>query len=125
MMFDTDILRLILKCTQQGLLTWERETPDAYVSKRDDLGMRIEFQYPLLADETTSGADIAQVTCGNLILTYTSGTEGMGLVREILSNGCPEWREHLGLCDSRRHEIIERLEGWLRESGSGGTPETS
>lgn len=68
-MFDSDTLALVLTCTRDRLLAWTREAPNVYVSKRVDLEFRIEFQRALLADETTSGADIVQVTCGALCLT--------------------------------------------------------
>jgi hypothetical protein len=94
MNYEEILLGRILQATRLGTIAWTSDGPDCHEGVGGMLRVRIQFRYPLMADETTSGADLVQVTAGRLCMAFASGTKGMAVVRDILAAGVPSWAEH-------------------------------
>src|SRR5690348_7269665 len=93
-------LDAVLDATRSGRVKWNKVAPERYETAREPK-MSIEFHYPQVGGETTTGADIAVVDFGGVMVSFFSGSDGMTKVGEILRAAFPEWEEHLKNIESR------------------------
>jgi len=104
------VLQALLAATVDGRIVWKEENVDRYSTVTCAGDAYIEFLYPMLGDETTSGADIAKVSIPGTSLHFFEGTEGMELVRAILDAAFPSWAEwHAGI-DAKVERFISGLD---------------
>ena len=106
------LLRQLLAATQAGKIKWQQAGNDIYVVSSGENSFQIRFMYLLLPDETTTGADIVQITLPGCMLTYCSGTEGMDIIVDILSAAFDEWREHQAVMDrsaAYAEDILQKI----------------
>lgn len=108
-MNELEILELLLQATKNGNVQWSKKGFDYYFVSEIETPISIQFLYPLLAEDVTSEPDIAKVTISRLTLTFFNGTEGMSLVRRILSYGLPEWNTHSSYVKVAADEATEIL----------------
>ena len=101
-------LDAVLEATRSGQLTWKKTDPERYETVGEPK-VSIEFKYPQVGGETTTGADIAVVSFGGVIFSFFSGGEGMAKVWEILRTAFPEWEEHLSSIDETVNEFINNI----------------
>ena len=106
---ELELLSAILQATQAGRFRWE-EDDDGSFSGRGGISAKIELKFPMLGDETVSGADLAALTVPGLEMTYFSGTEGMKLVQAILKAGLSQWNDHLSPIEAKIEALIEKVE---------------
>jgi len=103
-------LDAVLEATHSGPITWKKTDPDRYETLGEPR-VSIQFHYPQVGGETTTGADIEVVSLGGVVLSFFSGSEGMEKVRQILR----ESRARLMRLSktSRRHNKRPRVDaGW-------------
>jgi hypothetical protein len=91
---NNELLDDILRLTREGRLRWQKVGPDSFQAPLKSGSVSIRFDFPMMGDERVSGADLAVVSVGRVILTFFSGTEGMSLVQQILAAGLPGWQSH-------------------------------
>lgn len=110
---ELEVLMLLLKATHEGAFKWRKEGFDKYAVENADVSISICFLYPLLADDATSEPDIAKVSVDRLTLTFFNGTEGMSLVRQVLSEGIAEWDDHSKNVQQVTSEAITTIKRFL------------
>lgn len=103
------ILVLILELTETGVLQWKESDTDKFETKNHLIGAEIRFDYLMLGDETTSGADLCKFKIGLVEMSIFNGSPEMDVVHKILRKAFPNWDSHLGKIDSRLDRLIERL----------------
>lgn len=105
-----ELLEAILNETREQRLSWEEDDEGGFVAS-GTIPARIQLKYPMLGDETVSGADLAAVTVPGVEMAFFSGTEGMRVVQKILMAGLPEWDDHISKIDNKLKRLIDQLEG--------------
>ena len=101
-------LDAVLEATHSGPITWKKTDPDRYETLGEPR-VSIQFHYPQVGGETTTGADIEVVSLGGVVLSFFSGSEGMEKVRQILREAFPDWEEHLAGIESKIDAFIENI----------------
>jgi hypothetical protein len=101
-------LDAVLEATRSGHVKWKKIEPERYETVSEPK-VSIEFQYPQVGGETTTGADIAVVSFGGVMVSFFSGSEGMAKVAEILRTAFPEWEEHLSDIEKKINEFIKDI----------------
>lgn len=102
------LLDRLLSITKSGL-NWEKYDSDAYRAQTKAGEVRIMFLFPMLADETTSGADIAKLSINSVDVNFFEGSNGMNKIREILYYGNNEWKEHQEMHKAKINEVLKNL----------------
>jgi hypothetical protein len=102
-------LDAVLEATRSGRIKWKKIDPEHYETVSEPK-VSIEFHYPQVGGETTTGADIAVVDFGGIIVSFFNGSEGMSKIGEILRAAFPDWEEHLANMESRINEFIKKIE---------------
>lgn len=102
-------LDAVLEATRSGRINWKKTDPERYETDGEPK-VSIEFHYPQVGGEATTGADIAIVGRGGVMVSFFSGSEGMTKIRQILRAAFPAWEEHLASIDSRIDEFIKNIE---------------
>ena len=102
-------LDAVLKATRSGRITWKKTDPERYETLGEPK-VSIQFHYPQVGGETTTGADIAAVSLGGVEVSFFSGSEGMLKVQEILRMAFPDWEAHLGSIENRIDDFIQAIE---------------
>ncbi|MEI7939804.1 MAG: hypothetical protein WCK27_24230 [Verrucomicrobiota bacterium] len=102
-------LDAVLEATRSGRITWKKTDPERYETI-GELKASIEFHYPQVGGETTTGADIAVVDLGGVVVSFFSGSEGMTKIGQILRAAFPDWEEHLASIESRIDEFIKKVQ---------------
>jgi len=106
---ELDLLRAVLKATRENRLSWEEDEDGGFVAK-GTITARIELKYPMLGDETVSGADLAAFTVPGVEMAFFSGTEGMKLIQRILMAGIPKWDDHISSIQGKLDLLINKLD---------------
>lgn len=101
-------LDAVLEATRSGRITWRKTDPERYETVGEPR-VCIQFHYPQVGGETTTGADIAVVDLGGVMVSFFSGSEGMGKLKQILREAFPDWEEHLAGIESRIDAFVENI----------------
>ena len=101
-------LDAVLDATRSGRITWKKTDPERYETV-GDLKVSLEFHYPQVGGETTTGADIAVVDLGGVMVSFFSGSEGMTRIGQILRTAFPDWEEHLSNIDEKLDDFINNI----------------
>jgi hypothetical protein len=101
-------LDAVIEATRAGRVVWRKVEPDRYETATEPK-VSIEFHYPQVGGETTTGADIAVVSLGGGMYSFFSGSEGMTKVQTILRSAFPDWHEHLARLENNIDEFIENI----------------
>ncbi len=104
-----ELLKLLLDSTRSGRVIWRREGGTSHHTELAGLPCSLRFKHPLLAGDDGSDADAVEVTVGGTGWSVYSGTEGFGLVTEILTAAYPDIRQHNQQIEARLEETIEKL----------------
>jgi hypothetical protein len=102
-------LDAVLEATRSGRIAWKKTDPERYETVGEPK-VSIEFHYPQVGGETTTGADIAVVELGGVMISFFSGSEGMTKIGQILRAAFTDWEEHLAGIESRIDEFIKKIE---------------
>lgn len=101
-------LDAVLEATRSGRIAWKKTDPERYETVGEPK-VSIEFQYPQVGGETTTGADIAVVGFGGVMVSFFSGSEGMTKIGEILRAAFPDWEEHLSGIEEKIDAFIDHI----------------
>ncbi len=101
-------LDAILEATRDGRIKWNKTDPERYETLGEPKVV-IQFHYPQVGGETTTGADIAVVELGGVTVSFFSGSEGITKIGQILRAAFPDWDEHLASIESRIDEFIKSI----------------
>lgn len=101
-------LDAVVEATRAGRVTWRKVEPERYETTTDPK-VCIEFHYPQVGGETTTGADIAVVSLGGVVASFFSESDGMAKVQAILRAAFPEWEEHLSAIESKIDEFVKQI----------------
>ncbi len=108
-MNDNMVLDAIYQATKSGKLVWRKLEPERYGANFADKILQIEFRYPMMGDETVSGADCVQVMAGSSLMTFFSGSYGMECVQEILGFAFPNFQEHVLRIRTNQQDVFNAL----------------
>ena len=100
----------VLNSTRSGGVIWKKVGPESYETITVPK-ITIQFHYPQMGNETSTGADVAVVTFGDVATSFFSGTDGMTRVQSILRAAFPEWEEHLS-------QIEKKIENFAKQLGN-------
>ena len=106
---ELELLKLLRDATRNGRAAWKRDGSASHHTELAGLRCSLRFKHPLLAGDHGSDADAVEVTAGQMVWTFYSGTEGFDLVGEILTAAYPEIREHNQQVSARLEETIEKI----------------
>ena len=104
-----ELLKLLRDATRNGQAAWKRDGSASHHTELAGLQCSLRFKHPLLAGHEGSDADAVEVTAGQTVWTFYSGTEGFDLVGEILTAAYPEIRDHNQQVAARLEETIEKI----------------
>ncbi len=98
----------VAEATRVGRISWQRIDSDRFETTTDPK-VSIEFYYPQVGGETTTGADIAVVSLAGTETSFFSGSDGMVKVQTILRAAFPEWEEHISLIEDKINEFVRQI----------------
>jgi hypothetical protein len=104
-----ELLNLLLEATRGGRAVWRRDGGDSHHTELAGLRCSLRFKHPLLAGDDGSDADAVEVIADRTVCTFYSGSEGFGVVSDILAAAYPEHREHGQQISAQLEETIERI----------------
>ena len=88
---NLEALDAIMEATRKKRLAWQKINPERFETVGEPK-VSIQFHYPQVGDESTTGADIAVITFGGVSLSVFAGTEGMAKARTILGAAFVDWQ---------------------------------
>jgi hypothetical protein len=103
------LLKLLLDATRDGRAIWRQDGGKVHRTELAGVECSFRFKYSLLADESGSDADGAELSIGGTVWAAYSGSEEFDLVGEILSVAYPEIGEHNREVKKRLDEAIDRI----------------
>src|SRR3954466_12621453 len=96
------------EATRARRVTWRMVAPDHYETTAEPK-VSIQFHYPQVGGETTTGADIAVVSLGGVMTSFFSGSDGMKRIQTILRAAFPDWEEHLSDIERKIDEFVKHI----------------
>jgi len=105
------LLNALLSATNRGLIHWQRqiEQIDTYTANLDGRALAIRFLQPIDSEEKELGKIVARLTANGVSCDFVVGTEGFGLVEQILACSITEMKDRL----SQREEIVQQEVNFL------------
>ena len=101
-------LDALVEATRSKRVRWRKVDPEKYETV-GKLKASIEFHYPQVGGETTTGADIIVVSIGGVMTSFFSESEGALRVRAILRAAFPEWERHLSDIEGKIDDFVRKI----------------
>ena len=102
------LLRKVLQLTKENKLTWEQTGPGAYRATHEAIWLEIELD-AVSRQQGTGAHDVAKIHMEAMDLTFYEGTEGMNMIRKILRQAFPHWKERINHSKDRLRQHIDAL----------------
>jgi hypothetical protein len=108
---NLQLLQIILEATRQKQLVWRSDSASGFHGRFAGLRCVIRFRHLMLSvdHDPEPLADFAEVTVGMASLKFYSGTEGFGMVQEMISLAYPELSDEYKAGEIQLDELLARL----------------
>ncbi len=104
------LLGLLLEATQSGKAVWRRESANLHQTELSGFACCLRFRRLPATADAGPGADAVDVSVGDEMLTFYSGSEGYDLVEQIVGAAYPEVFQKAQRSAIRLDAILNRIE---------------
>ena len=102
------LLRKVLQLTKEHKLIWLQTGPGCYRASHEDVWLEIELD-SVAHQHGVSKIDVAKFHMEAMDLTFFEGTEGMNMIRKILRQAFPDWKDKIDKSKDRLREHLDAL----------------
>jgi len=105
-----ELIRLMSELTRIGKLAWSKIDYDRYESVAADQKFTVEFIFLARTDDVGSDRTIARLSAFQLVFDYSTGTEGMDLLCEMLALCDQDWNNAISRSRQRLSDGLRFLQ---------------